>query len=473
MNKIAFYFFRYFNYLFALVIAAMYVNALIFPNMGLDASYYLRVTECIMDGAIPEHDLRILYPPLVFYMLLPVKLIVGNAIAYEIFLGYMFIIQGINAFLIFKISSKYSQNNFIRAFAALLYLFLSIKLEGEYFFLEPFINLWGLLAIWIYLQYGKKNHYWLMLSGLLAFLAFLVKQYGLAYAGIISVLVIIDEKESWKILLVKNTMFITGLLGGLLVFIFLFRIGYGEYYDFFAGGRLSLYGEKDPQELMAGLFKYIQIAPFLIFLLLPGIFRNLLNLKTHFIPFFLLIILFSVQLFFQQYDHYYILMLPGLILIGVMVFELIYNHNKNALILIIFISLFINEAFIGARTKSMILSNHTTLGKEINIAQNINTVIPAGAKVYLFTDVKLYYLCHFNPVIPERYGYAYVNALNKKDVEDILSKAEYVLISDQQENQKYQLIDKSFTIKTDSLFSGFDQSFSLGNYLIFQRTKSN
>ena len=114
-------FFRYFNYVFAIVIAGMYTNALIFPNMGVDAGFYLRVTEYIINGAVPEHDLRILYTPLVFYMLLPIKLVVGKAIGFELFLGYMFIFQFINACLIYKISGYYSQNNIIKIFAGLLY----------------------------------------------------------------------------------------------------------------------------------------------------------------------------------------------------------------------------------------------------------------------------------------------------------------------------------------------------------------
>ena len=103
VSKTIKYFYKYFNILFALVVAGMYANALIFPDMGADAAYYLRVTECIAGGAIPEYDLRVFYPPIVFYMLYPVKLIVGHAIAYEAYLGFMFIIQLANALFICKI----------------------------------------------------------------------------------------------------------------------------------------------------------------------------------------------------------------------------------------------------------------------------------------------------------------------------------------------------------------------------------
>ena len=191
-------FYKYFNLLFFLIIAGMYADALIYPNMGVDASFYLRVTECIADGAIPEHDLRIMYPPLVFYMLLPIKLLVGKAIAFELFLGFIFLIQFINAFIISKISRHYSENKFIRFFAPLLYLFLSFKLEGEYFLLEPFINLWGLLALLMYLKSERTGNLLLILSGVSALFAFLTKQYGLGYTALLYMLILIDNRASFK-----------------------------------------------------------------------------------------------------------------------------------------------------------------------------------------------------------------------------------------------------------------------------------
>jgi hypothetical protein len=468
-GRIASIFLQYFNILFTIIVAGMYANALLFPNMGVDASYYLRVTECIADGAIPEHSLRILYPPLVFYMLLPVKLIVGKVIGYEAFLAYMFLVQLLNAFLIYKISGKYTSFGFIRVFAGLLYLFLSIKLEGEYLFLEPYINLWGLLAILAYLNKGKDSIAFLVLSGCFAFLSFLTKQYGLAYAGIIYVMILIDERSSLKALLKRGLVFSAGIIGGLLLFMVLFRLGYGVNYDFFAGGRLTFYGEKDTNAMLNSLTNYIKIAPYLIFLLVPAIFKKLFSKRIHFLAYLILALLFSLQLYFQQYDHYFILMIPGLILIGLMLFDLYYARYKLVLILSLLVSLFINEAFVGPKTSKLILSKRSSLPAEIALAREINRVLPEGSYVYLFGEVKFYYLCHFNAVIPEKYGYAYNNALYYSDFAEILDRAENLLIRKDHMEMEYPLLDKYIRISEEPGFRKFIKVDQVDQYLVFKR----
>lgn len=465
--------FKIFNLVFGLFIAIMYVHALVYPNLGVDASYYLRVTECIADGAIPEYDLRILYPPLVFYMLLPIKLIVGNAIAYEVFLGYMFLIQLFNAFFIYKISGKYSSNSFIRIFAGLCYLFLSIKLQGDYLFLEPFINFWGLLAILAYLYKSKGSNSFLLLSGALAFLAFLTKQYGLAFAGVVYVMILIDERSSFKDIVRKGIVFSAGIAGGLLLFIVLFRIGYGVYYDFFAGGRLTLYGEKNASVMIAGLIKYIKLAPYLLFLLVPHVFRKLLKTKTHFLAFLVLVLLFSVQLYFQQYDHYYILMLPGLILTGVMLFDLYFTGSRFLVISVLLISLLSSELFIGPRTRGLIFDTNSTLAKEIALANEINQVLPEGTHAYLFGEVKFYYLCHINSAVPEKYGYAYNNALYYGDFVEIIDRADYLMIRADHLEMKYPLIDKAINIREEPDFKKYEKIQQVGEYLIFKKNALN
>ncbi len=451
----------------------MYINALVFPNLGLDASYYLRVTECIADGAIPEHTLRILYPPLVFYMLLPVKLIVGKSIAYEIFLGYMFLFQVINAILIYKISKKYSTNNFIRIFAGLYYLFLSIKLEGDYLFLEPFINFWGLFAMLVYLNKAKHSQLYLLLSGVLTFLAFLTKQYGLAYAGVIYIMILIDERSSIKSLLRKSIVFSAGIVGGLLLFIVFFRLGYGVYYDFFAGGRLTLYGEKNAYVLLRSFIKYIEIAPYLLLIMIPVVFKKILSTKTHFLAFLFLVLLFSVQLYFQQYDHYYILMLPGLILVGLMMFDLYFPRFRIALMFVLLFSLFINELFVGPRTKGLILSKQSSLSSEIAVAHEINNTLPEGTPVYLFGEVKYYYLCHFNSVVPEKYGFAFNNALYYSDFVEIIEKAEVLLIRADRIDMEYPLLDKKIRIGEEQGFKMYKKVQQIGQYLVFKSQRLN
>lgn len=463
-------FLNYFNYLFGLVILSMYFNALIYPNMGVDASYFLRVTECIAEGAIPEYNLRILYPPLVFYMLLPIKILVGNAIAYELFLGYMFLVQLINALLIYKISGYYSTNKSIKTFAGLCYLFLSIKLQGEFLFLEPFINLWGLLALWVYLKNESRSWIFIIFSGSLAFLAFLTKQYGLAYAGTIYVLILIRERSSYRLWLVKSVLFTSGLLIGLFLFITFFRIGYGVYYDFFVGGRLGMYGERDISTMILGLSKIIIIGPYLLLLLIPTFFRKRLKQNPDFLAFIVMILLFSAQLFFNQYNHYYITIIPAIIILGVFMFETTSYKNKIWIYTLLALSLLMAEYYIGPRTPNMVFSRQSTLAFQTQSAKNINTIVPEKSKVYLITNVQFYYLCHFEPALPDKYGFSYNNALKLQDLEEILFNADFLIISNKKTNGLHRLIDTAVSVRESIIDQRFIHIAEIDNNSIYRRS---
>lgn len=463
-------FFRYFNYLFAVIIAGMYANALLFPNMGVDAGFYLRVTECIAEGAVPEYDLRIVYPPMIFYMLLPLKLMIGKAIAYELFLGYMFFVQAVNAFLLYKITGKYTRDGFIRAFSGLLYLFLSMKYEGEYFFLEPFVNFWGLLAIRVYLVGEGKNKFLLLLSGVFAFLAFLTKQYGLAYAAAIYLLIFTDHRKSLYVWFRKSIVFTSGLVLGLVFFVLLFKMAYGVYYDFLAGGRLGLYGKKDLQGMLNGLIEYMKIAPWILLLFIPPFFKRVFKASLHVMAYILLVILFSVQLYFQQYEHYYILMLPALMVIFAMLAMQIirYQQSRIILIVVLLLSLCVNEFFISPRTKSLLFSTKTTLSEEIRQAEKINEVVPGGSKVYLFANVKFYYLCHFNPALPDKYGFAYNNALYAGEMREIISASEFIMLYSEMIHSQYPLIDSAVVLRDLPDYKNYKLIENVGSISIFQ-----
>ncbi len=439
-------FYRYFNLLFSLVIAGMYANALIFPNMGVDAAYYLRVTECIADGAIPEYDLRIFYPPMVFYMLLPVKIILGKTVAYQTYLGIMFLIQLFNACFINRISRHYSKNNFVNILLPLLYLFLSIKLEGEYFFLEPFINFWGLLAVFIYLKYGQSGSVFLFLSGFIVLLSFLAKQYGLAFTALIFLMILIDNKTSVKRMIQKGLILLSGVLAALFMYIILFRLGYGVWYDFLYDGRLALYGEKDLLLMLKAIGKYFLLGPFLILLLIPGIFRRVLWGKYHLFAWLIFLGLLSYQFYLNQYEHYYMLVLPPILIMGGMILGEYLPIRPMLAIFIILLSLFINEYFVGRRTKNMILSSDETLSGELILAKEINEIIPPGSNVYIFGNVKYYYLCHLNSAIPEKYGYSYSNILTVNDLVESIYAAEYVVVDMARLFFNHQLIDDTVQI---------------------------
>ena len=168
------------------------------------------------------------------------------------------------------------------------------------------------------------------------------------------------------------------------------------WYDFLYDGRLALYGEKDLLLMLKAIGKYFLLGPFLILLLIPGIFRRVLWGKYHLFAWLIFLGLLSYQFYLNQYEHYYMLVLPPILIMGGMILGEYLPIRPMLAIFIILLSLFINEYFVGRRTKNMILSSDETLSGELILAKEINEIIPPGSNVYIFGNVKYYYLCHLN-----------------------------------------------------------------------------
>ena len=122
-------------------------------------------------------------------------------------------------------------------------------------------------------------------------------------------------------------------------------------------------------------------------------------------------------------------------------------HNSRIIICgIIILTLFLNEAYIGIPTKDLILSKHSSLKNEKVLAAEINEVIPKESSVYIFTDVRLYYLCHFNPAIPKKFGFAWNHTLTLADLKEILGVAPYVIVNKIWLNKDYPIMDNTLII---------------------------
>jgi hypothetical protein len=247
--------------------------------------------------------------------------------------------------------------------------------------------------------------------------------------------------SSFIIMARKGLIFISGLVIVFLLYIFLFRLGYGVWYDFLYDGRLSLYGEKDLSLMFKALAKYILIGPFIVLLLIPAVFRKLSWRNNHLVAWILFLILISYQFYLNQYEHYYMLVLPPLVLLGGMMLDVFYPKKPLLVFLIILFSLLINEIYLGRSTKSMILSTDETLSKELSKADEINSVIQPNSSVYILGNVKYYYLCHLNSAVPEKFGYSYSNILTKNDLAESINAAMYVIVDKTILHREHLLID--------------------------------
>ena len=107
--------------------------------------------------------------------------------------------------------------------------------------------------------------------------------------------------------------------------------------------------------------------------------------------------------------------------------------------MILLTGLLVNEFSLSPRSSSLLLSKRSDLKADIELAQKINAVVPEGSRVYLFTDVKLYYLCHFKPAVPEKYGFAWNHMTLKADLDEILNNSAYAIVQKDNLEKLYEL----------------------------------
>jgi hypothetical protein len=242
------------------------------------------------------------------------------------------------------------------------------------------------------------------------------------------------------------------------------------WYDFLYDGRLSLYGEKDLSLMFMALAKYILIGPFIVLLLIPAVFRKLSWRKNHLLAWILFLILLSYQFYLNQYEHYYILVLPPLVLIGGMILDVFFPRKSLLVLLIVLIGLFVNEVYLGRSTKSMILSTDETLSKELVQADEINNVIQPNSSVYIFGNVKYYYLCHLNSAVPEKYGYSYSNILTKNDLSESINEASYVMVDKTWLDMDHKLVDGTVQIGEFIQKNNLQLYGETNSFLIYSKT---
>jgi hypothetical protein len=152
------------------------------PNY--DAGYYLSITNYIHNGLNLFSNIHIDYTALTFYIILPLKYILGEYFDYKTAILFIYLLQIVNAYLIYKIGLTLNFKNKISHIGALTYLLLSITNEGEYYVLEPCVYLFGLSAIY-YILKNSNNVKHNLYTGVFAALSFFSKQYGFGYSVLI------------------------------------------------------------------------------------------------------------------------------------------------------------------------------------------------------------------------------------------------------------------------------------------------
>ena len=293
------------------LVGYLFYNALLSAPVGIDAGLILSVAERINDGWLPYRDIQPLYTPLAIMILAGVRHVFGNWFElYSVYLAVVLAAELLTGVATYWVGSFFLTSRSLRWLVALLSV-LSIQLyEGNIIILEPFVTFFYLLALGFFFRGGCKD---LFFTGLLASAAFLSKQYGglgfVPFLIIIPFLPISAKDRGWRFLAFGIGALSPALLALPILLLMQFNplSLLGKFWQ--SGYLLQISDLSGYREFLLTRAVFVLAIPLL---LLDGRVRRS-------IPFWSLVlayVCFSAALLIRPFDHYYILFLPLLYLIG-------------------------------------------------------------------------------------------------------------------------------------------------------------
>jgi hypothetical protein len=439
----------FFLFILSVFIIYIYINILQFKLMNPDGGYYLWLVNKISEGKITGIDIKTGYLPLSLYLLSFVRVLTDSP-TYFHYLYILLIIQLLNALLLNFIAKHYTTDKFIPVLASLMYLLMSFHSDGSLFMLEPFVNLFGLLSLLFYLSFRNYNSYYMLVPGILGALSFFCKQYGLVYSLAVPFLLMVDNKNvssAFK----RIFLYAVGYAIPFIAFILYYRIegcGLREIITIYSGNG---YGQRTIGAYFSGLYTLIKIygifLPFSLWVLIKK------GIKNHILIYLYLIFGFSFQFFFYKFPHYYILLIPYLILSAVIIYESLKERHK---LLFTFFFLLIFTFIINIYASILTLkffSGSNGIFKENMTEQTKNSIqirnyVGKNDKVLLFNYdlVNYYFLCNLNPPLEKKFGIIYFGIVSPDRYLENINQTNFVLIWDESLAEFYNEL-KSIDIK--------------------------
>lgn len=379
-----------------------YVNA--------DAGYYLGTVELIHQGYVPYRDFSLGYTPLFFYALQIPRMFMGT---YPVYYGYMlflYLIVFADALLMALIVRKTTKSVKLAWLSGLVFLVLYYYLEGVYFILEAFSVCFGLASIIV--LWGEKSTFWRMfLAGLFSALSFLSKQYGLLFAGVIGIMLLLSD-NTWK---KKLWNCLSALLGFCTVialfFLLFFTVGLrpDELVEALSG---SGYGGQSVNMYIEGVARSVRLFPFLIFIPCLFICKNKNN-TTIIIGCLVGLLMASLQFYFNVFSHYFIYMIPFVLVLNALLWKKLRNHKLSSVLFWLYFGMLFTAVAqptqdVYKSSKALVKHNHQEA--QTQTATQLRQIIQTyGCKSVLcyWNTIQYYGLCPLNPPMMKKYGFSF------------------------------------------------------------------
>lgn len=168
-------------------------------GIDCDSAYFICISERITEGYVPYETIRIGYTPLWMYIMAAFKMLfhIPNGL-YWPYLVFFYIFEIVGAYFLYKIIRRIGSSQEVAVFGAGLYLLIAHWLWGNCVLLEiPFL-FWGLLSIWLALEWQDRKYWWYVFVGVLSAFAFLSKQFGLGFLVLDMYVILFMTKGGWK-----------------------------------------------------------------------------------------------------------------------------------------------------------------------------------------------------------------------------------------------------------------------------------
>ena len=405
-DKLTFVFF----FVASVLLFGAYLLSAFRSPVNADAGYYLGTVELIHKRFVPYRDFELSYTPLFFYVLQIPRLFMGKYPDYTIYMLFLYLIVFLDALLLAAIVKKISKSVKWAWLSAIAFLILYYYLDGAYFVLEACSMCFGLASMLILM--GEKQTVWrMMLSGAFAALAFLAKQYGVLFVGVIGVLLLFYDVE-WKKRMLNCLYAAIGFCVVIALFVVLYMIsglGVDELMHSLSG---SGYGKQASVMYVKGVEKTLKLFPYLLFL--PCLFFGKKDKDLGLVMACIAsILLASLQFYFNVFPHYYIFMLPFVLILNVLIWKQLNRINGSRPLLFLYFGLLFTSIAIPMQSvykNSKALVKHNLRTNQEQTAKELRQIVDSYdvKSAMCYWDTLPYYaLCPLTPSDMDKYGFSF------------------------------------------------------------------
>lgn len=438
----------------SVVLLGVYLLSAFRSPVNADAGYYLGAVEMIHNGFVPYRDFKLGYTPLFFYVLQIPRWFMGAYPEYTIYMLFLYLIVFLDAVLLAVFVRKISNSVKWAWLSAIFFLTLYYYLDGAYFVLEACSVCFGLASM-LMLMNEKSSVWRTVLSGAFAAMAFLAKQYGILFVGVVGALLLLTKVE-WKTKILNCLYATLGFCVVLALFVSLFMIsGFGvdELMNAISG---SGYGRKASASYLEGVAKSLRLFPFLLFV--PCLFVGKKDKRKGLVIACLVaLIVASLQFYFNVFPHYFIYMLPFVLVMSVLMWKRMKLLKVPRTLLLLYFGLLFTSAVIPMQSvykySKALWRQNLRFGQE-QTAKELRQIVDSydvKSTMCYWGTLPYYALCPLHPSAIEKYSFSFGYDTEETYCERLMDADCFVVEKREMKDIKkmkrfYQILQKDFPV---------------------------